>query len=75
MQWAGGNYSFLVNITKFCGDRWPDMFVATSFLHTTCDELAQYRTSQIGGMGHAGELETSYILHLRMRLPCLCRQG
>ncbi len=61
----GGNHSFLVNITKFCGDRWPDMFVATSFLHTTSAELQQYRTSKIGGMGHACELETSYILHLR----------
>jgi creatinine amidohydrolase len=61
----GGNHSFLVNVTKFCGDRWPDMFVATSFLHTTGPELTQYRTSQVGGMGHAGELETSYILHLR----------
>jgi len=61
----GGNHSFLVNVTKFCGDRWPDMFVATSFLHTTSAELTQYRTSKIGGMGHACELETSYILHLR----------
>jgi creatinine amidohydrolase len=61
----GGNHSFLVNITKFCGDRWPDTFVATSFLHTTSAELVKYRTSQIGGMGHACELETSYILHLR----------
>jgi creatinine amidohydrolase len=61
----GGNHSFLVNITKFCGERWPEMFVATSFLHTTTDELTQYRTSPVGGMGHAGELETSYILHLR----------
>jgi creatinine amidohydrolase len=61
----GGNHSFLVNVTKFCGERWPDMFVATSFLHTTVDELTQYRTSPVGGMGHAGELETSYILHLR----------
>ena len=41
------------------------MFVATSFLHTTGPELTQYRTSATGGMGHAGELETSYILHLR----------
>jgi len=61
----GGNHSFLVNVIKFCGDRWPDMFVATSFLHTTGAALTQYRTSKIGGMGHAGELETSYILHLR----------
>lgn len=61
----GGNHSFLVNITKFCGDRWPDMFVATSFLHTTNEKLNEVRTSPIGGMGHACELETSYILHLR----------
>jgi creatinine amidohydrolase len=61
----GGNHSFLVNVTKFCGERWPDMFVATSFLHTTNEALPRYRTSPIGGMGHAGELETSYILHLR----------
>ncbi len=61
----GGNHSFLVNITKFCGDRWPELFVATSFLHTTGPELTQYRTSPLGGLGHACELETSYILHLR----------
>jgi creatinine amidohydrolase len=61
----GGNHSFLVNVTKFCGDHWPDTFVATSFLHTTSAELQQYRTSASGGMGHACELETSYILHLR----------
>lgn len=64
----GGNHSFLVNVTKFCGDRWPDMFVATSFLHTTGAALTQYRTSKIGGMGHACELETSYILHLQPEL-------
>ena len=61
----GGNHSFLVNVTKFCGDRWSEMFVATSFLHTTSAELTQHRTSAIGGMGHACELETSYMLHLR----------
>ena len=69
----GGNHSFLVNITKFCGDLWPDMFVATSFLHTTNEALTQYRTSKIGGMGHAGELETSYILHLRPDLVSMQR--
>ena len=65
----GGNHSFLVNVTKFCGDRWPDLFVATAFLHTSsgpgAEALAKYRASPIGGMGHACELETSYILHLR----------
>jgi len=65
----GGNHSFLVNVVKFCGDRWPDTFVATAFLHTSsgpgAEALAKHRTSGIGGMGHACELETSYILHLR----------
>ena len=69
----GGNHSFLVNITKFCGDLWPDVFVATSFLHTTNEALTQVRTSKIGGMGHAGELETSYILHLRPDLVNIAR--
>jgi creatinine amidohydrolase len=65
----GGNHSFLVNVVKFCGDRWPDTFVATAFLHTSsgagAEALAKHRTSAVGGMGHACELETSYILHLR----------
>ena len=65
----GGNHSFLVNVVKFCGERWPDTFVATAFLHTSsgpgAEALAKHRTSKIGGMGHACELETSYILHLR----------
>jgi creatinine amidohydrolase len=65
----GGNHSFLVNVVKFCGDRWPDTFVATAYLHTAsgpgAEALAKHRTSPIGGMGHAGELETSYLLHLR----------
>jgi len=69
MNGHGGNHSFLVNITKFCGDRWPDTFVATAFLHTSsgpgAEALTKLRTSKIGGMGHACELETSYILHLR----------
>ena len=69
MNGHGGNHSFLVNVVKFCGDRWPEAFVATAFLHTSsgpgAEALARYRTSGVGGMGHAGELETSYILHLR----------
>jgi creatinine amidohydrolase len=68
----GGNHSFLVNITKFCGDRWPDTFVATAFLHTSsgpgAEALSKHRASKIGGMGHACELETSYILYLRPEL-------
>ncbi len=69
----GGNTSFLVNIVKYAGERHRRIFCATAFLHTAgtigAAALAQYRTSPIGGMGHACELETSFILHLR---PELC---
>lgn len=69
----GGNTSFLVNIVKYAGERHRRIFCATAFLHTSgsigAAALEKYRTSKIGGMGHAGELETSYMLHLR---PDLC---
>lgn len=65
----GGNHSFLVNAVKYAGDRWPHIFCATSFLHLTAagyKEIQRLRESVFpGGMGHACELETSYILHLR----------
>jgi creatinine amidohydrolase len=61
----GGNHSFLVNVVKLAGERHPQRFIATEWLHTTGPALARYRESAIGGMGHGGELETSYVLHLR----------
>jgi creatinine amidohydrolase len=62
----GGNHSFLVNVIKYAGDRWPDIFCATSFLHLTgpgYKVVEQLRDSTC--MGHACELETSFVLHLR----------
>ena len=74
MSGHGGNMSFLVNIVKYAGERHRRIFCATAFLHTAgkigSAALDKYRTSPIGGMGHACELETSYLLHLR---PDLCR--
>ena len=74
MSGHGGNSSFLVNIVKYAGERHRRIFCATAWLHTSgrigAAALQKYRTSPIGGMGHAGELETSYLLHLR---PELCR--
>jgi creatinine amidohydrolase len=61
----GGNHSFLVNVVKMAGERWPEAFVATEWLHTTGPSLHEVRQSAPGGMGHGGELETSYMLHLR----------
>ena len=73
MSGHGGNSSFLVNIVKYAGERHRRIFCATAWLHTSgkigAEALEKYRTSKIGGMGHACELETSYLLHLR---PDLC---
>lgn len=74
MSGHGGNSSFLVNVVKYAGERHRRIFCATAFLHTSgsigAAALNKYRTSKIGGMGHACELETSYMLHLR---PDLCQ--
>ena len=69
----GGNHSFLVNVVKLAGERHPDRFIATEWLHTTGPALARYRESAMGGMGHGGELETSYVLHLRPDLVHMAR--
>lgn len=68
----GGNHSFLVNIVKYAGERHPHIFCATSFLYLSgpagVAALEQHRRSPIGGMGHACELETALMLHLRPEL-------
>ncbi len=61
----GGNHSFLVNVVKWAGERWPQIFTAVEWLHTTGPALEEIRQSGMGGMGHGGELETSLMLHLR----------
>ncbi|MCJ7513615.1 MAG: creatininase family protein, partial [Anaerolineales bacterium] len=53
--------------------RWPAVFTATEFLHTTGPALDQYRQSGRGGMGHGCELETSYMLNLRPDLVDMSR--
>lgn len=68
----GGNCSFLTNVVKYAGERYPKIFCATAFLYLTSSQgmqvLEQYRESGIGGMGHACELETSLMLHLYPQL-------
>ncbi len=65
----GGSCSFLVNVAKYIGERHRRIFCATAFLHTAghiaAPVVQQYRRSGRGGMGHAGELETAMMLHLR----------
>jgi creatinine amidohydrolase len=73
----GGNSSFLVNVIKYAGERHRQIFCATAWLYLSGPDgvaaLEQQRASAIGGMGHAGELETSLILHLRPDLVHLER--
>jgi creatinine amidohydrolase len=68
----GGNHSFLVNVAKYAGERFPDAFTATAWLHTSGAiggaALERLRRSKRGGMGHAGELETALMLYLRPEL-------
>ncbi len=62
----GGNSSFLVNIIKYAGERYRRIFSATSYLYLSgpsgIASLEKHRKSKLGGMGHAGELETSILL-------------
>ncbi|NKB66408.1 MAG: hypothetical protein GKR89_05065 [Candidatus Latescibacteria bacterium] len=65
----GGNCSFLANVVKWTGERHRRVFCATAWLHTAghiaSPIVEQYRRSERGGMGHAGELETAMMLHLQ----------
>ena len=69
MSGHGGNCSFLVNVVKYAGERHRRIFCATAWLHLSgpagIAALEKHRRSKRGGMGHAGELETALILHLR----------
>ena len=65
----GGSCSFFTNIVKYAGERHHQTFIATAWLYLSgpqgIEALQTRRRSKIGGMGHACELETSLILHLR----------
>ena len=69
MSGHGGNSSFLVNVIKYAGEKYPAIFCATAFLYLSGPKgvaaLEAKRQSPLGGMGHACELETSLVLHLR----------
>ena len=77
MSGHGGNSSFLVNVVKYAGEKYPQIFCATSFLYLSgpmgVAALDAKRQSPLGGMGHACELETSLMLHLRPDLVHLER--
>jgi creatinine amidohydrolase len=69
MSGHGGNCSFLVNVVKYAGERHRRVFCATAWVYLSGPDgvaaLEKHRQSARGGMGHACELETSLVLHLR----------
>jgi creatinine amidohydrolase len=71
----GGNCSFLTNVVKYAGELHPEMFCATTWLYLSGPQgmraLEEHRRSGLGGMGHACELETSLMLHLRPDLVAM----
>jgi creatinine amidohydrolase len=73
----GGNVSFLTNVVKYAGEKNPTIFCATAWLYLSGPKgaaaLQGRRQSPPGGMGHACELETSLLLHLRPELVHLDR--
>ena len=77
MNGHGGSSSFLINVVKYAGEKYPQIFCATAFLYLSGPQgvaaLEAKRESKLGGMGHACELETSLILHLRPELVHLER--
>jgi creatinine amidohydrolase len=72
MNGHGGNSSFIINAIKYAGERHRRIFCATAWLYLSGPDgiasLEKHRQSDIGGMGHACELETSFILHLQPSL-------
>ena len=68
----GGNCSFLTSIVKYAGEQHRRAFIATAWLYLSGPDgiaaLDELRRSKTGGMGHACELETSLLLHLRPEL-------
>ncbi|GBL19662.1 creatinine amidohydrolase [Anaerolineaceae bacterium] len=77
MSGHGGNCSFLTTVVKYAGERHRRIFCATAYLHTSGPageaSIKAHRVSAVGGMGHAGELETSMVLALRPDLTHMQR--
>ena len=68
----GGNHNAIGGASKSIGLDHPDVEVlATTYFGLAAEIVAELRDSDPGGMNHAGELETSLMLHLR---PDLVRE-
>lgn len=65
----GGNISTVKDATSVVGDTHPDAeILGLTYFQLAEDFIHEIRDSDIGGMAHAGEFETSLMLHLRRDL-------
>ena len=65
----GGNMSLVSTVVSDVGADHPDVEVlGLSYFYLVSDLVAEIRDSDPGGMMHAGEFETSLMLHLRPEL-------
>lgn len=65
----GGNTVYLNAVVNEVGELYCDDFKFVSFhIHSMTDEIVRIRTSNLGGIGHAGELKTSLMMYLHPEL-------
>lgn len=65
----GGNATIVSTVTSSLGANHPDkQILALSYFHLASSFIDEIRESDIGGMAHAGEFETSLMMHLRPEL-------
>lgn len=68
----GGNVSTIGDAVSIVGDARPDAEVlGLTYFDLAADAAEEIRDSEVGGMAHGGEFETSLMLHLR---PDLVRE-
>lgn len=61
----GGNISLVSSVTGALGPEYPDVqILGTTYFQLATDAVGELRDTEIGGMGHGGEYETSLMLHL-----------
>lgn len=61
----GGNSTYLQAATNEIGEEYEDLSLAVlKYWDLISDVIAENRESETGGMGHAGEFETSVIMYL-----------
>jgi len=65
----GGNGSLISSATSIIGTEHPEVEVlGLTYFQLASSFIEQIRDTELGGMGHAGEFETSLMLYLRPEL-------